>query len=1144
MTYPTSPFGVGDGSGGGVSEVQVRLGAQAFLRRADAAATAEGVNAYFGAVAEGSAALAATPEAGNAWSVRSRKRVAGTNAVPAVPAVADGTAFAARTFLSSDLNQADFVLRGFDATSTSARWGGTLPTLQAAGEGTVVAGEVLFYYWEQEGVAGARSIRAITTDGAFLFNSFILWQGYTNNLYRGLLREHVKWLHDVTFDNNLTGEGRFASDAAALAYLVANKAYFQEVLVDILALGGATLELAYFNTTSDTVRIGEVTFGADGVPEVPEVPGEPTEALAVRIHEDDNVIELRYADAAVAGSPVARADNVGEIVAAFNAHNDRGLYAIAAGGAADAAAFTRGPGLLLDPEGLVSTFIPRRDNADEQGVDVWLYPAGSQYLVAPSPVQAGQTLRVFSDVGDTAAAAVVSQIAIGTTQIAFRLLYDPAVDTVAQVVAAFNGHSAFGLHAAAREGTAGGSTFDLARPWSYDFALGDFAPDAWEEDFGGGQIVTIESVFYALGPPQNLFAENTEAAADAARNAYAAANPAWREAYRTDRRLFVVERWGNAGDAKAVVLLEDGATWSEISYAFAGKDGGTGPPGAPGGGAIERIGDIIDGTASRPANEFLATGVILGERGDTPYLLYRLVTNTLALLWFSTDALYGIERAAAGDTSEDGTDRNRHILPESAGSSISGTVHAGLTVANELLISTSVANTDVTLEFFRYIPSELQVGGGLSAADRAELTRLSGVETDATQDQTAGEIAILLDGLIGNAEWRTRLTGADLVAAVDAAVGNAVWRTAHTVQRNAQQIVDLLDVALGGDGWRTGMGGGGGITVGAATDAAGALLATLAQFTYDEDDDTLTFVPSPPHMQLVRTPDSLLISGANVVGGPFGNAAVIPTVDPDGVGLMSSAQAGKLAGVAGGANQLVPYKIGNIYRAFALGDAVVKPGNNEGTVTAAGITEAPDNWLLARPEATAALPFVYDCHVYGYLTNGLFGVQYGTPNRTDRYIAPGGTGIDAETANGLIQTALAASVTDNTETGIAVTYNADGTFDFVIAGGGGTPVVMDDLYFGLSADDAPLGSELTIDGVNGVGTIPAFSDMYMLIARLATEDDITSVLFSDDPSQTNQIGAFTKHANTVVPAGETEQYNVWVSNQLLTQPAEAQATVG
>ena len=196
----------------------------------------------------------------------------------------------------------------------------------------------------------------------------------------------------------------------------------------------------------------------------------------------------------------------------------------------------------------------------------------------------------------------------------------------------------------------------------------------------------------------------------------------------------------------------------------------------------------------------------------------------------------------------------------------------------------------------------------------------------------------------------------------------------------------------------------------------------------------------------------------------------------------------KLGGIFPAANLLTPYKIGNIYRATASGVVPTKPGNTEGTVTASGITVAPVGWQLTRPEATAALSDVYDCHVYGYDTNAVFGWQFGTPNRTDRYIAPGGGSFDLhddvpteltslaasdrflvsdenvtgdpnrwvsltrlqatilsinyltvslglatqDRVNELIQAALAAAVTGNTETNITVTHNADGTFDFAV----------------------------------------------------------------------------------------------------------------
>ena len=1135
-------FGVGGGGGAG-EPISASLGAQAFLRRRDAVSDTEGVLAYFGDVAAGEIAIAGLGPVGNEWSVRSRERDPGLSAIAGVP---DGTTYTSRAFLSSDLNQTDFVARGFDAAITSARWSGTLATRQSAGEGTVVAGEILFYYWEQAQVAGARAIYAISTDADYLFNSFILWQGYTNNNYRGFLREHVKWLHDVTNDNNLTNDGRFANDAAALAYIVENKAYFQGVLTDVIVLGATSLELAYFRTSDDTVRIGTVTFGADGVE---GIPGEPTEALAVILHEDDQIIELRYASEATALTPVTRPDNVGEVLAAFNLLNDRGLYALAAGSAANAAAFERDPGLLLpDSSGLVSTFLPRRNGEDTEGVDVWLTP-GSDYLDANSPIAAGITLRVYSDADSVTSPPLVSFTNIQQTiTFQFELHYNAATATVAQVVAAFNAHSAFGLHASVAEGTAGNALFQRPMPWSEDFFLSDFAPDAWEEDFGGGEDIELESAFYALGPPQSVFTGNTEAAAETARNNYATSNPGWKAAYQADQRLFVLVRWGSSGNEKATVLSEDGITWREIAFAFVGRQGITGTAGTPGGGAIEDTDIVLDlRSAVITANEFMGTGLMLGERGDTPIVLYQLEANALALLWFFTEDLYDLPTASDGDTADvSATGRNALALPESAGSSLSGSVRGGITDAGELLIAFTSDDTDTHVRFWRYIPSAVQNGGGggLSDADRAELTRLSGVETDATQDQSAAEIAILLDGLIGNAAWRTRLSGADLVAAVDAAVGNALWRSAHTVQRNAQQIVDLLDVALGGDSWRTGGGGGGGLTIGAATDAAGALLATLSQFTYNETDDTLTFVPSPPHLQLVRTPNTAIISGSNVLGGPFGAAAVIPVAGSGGLGVMSSAQAQKLAGIAAAANRLIPYKIGNIYRAFASGANIVKPGNNEGTVTIAGITVAPAGWQLTRPETTAALPHVYDCHVYGYETNSVFGVQYGTPNRTDRYIAPGGTGIDEDTANGLIQDALAAAVMGNTETGITVTHNTDGTLDFVVSGGGTPTPVTDDIYFGTSANDFASSGELTIPGVNGSGVIPAYAGhRHHLIARLATEGDITSVLYSDDPTMANAIGAYIKFGNTLVPPGETEPFTVWITEQALLQAADVTITV-
>lgn len=100
-----------------------------------------------------------------------------------------------------------------------------------------------------------------------------------------------------------------------------------------------------------------------------------------------------------------------------------------------------------------------------------------------------------------------------------------------------------------------------------------------------------------------------------------------------------------------------------------------------------------------------------------------------------------------------------------------------------------------------------------------------------------------------------------------------------------------------------------------------------------------------------------------------------------------------------------------------------------------------------------------------------------------------------------------------------------------------TPVTpADDFLFGTSADAVPVAGELTIPAANGSAEIAAYAgSKHVLLARLASEADITSVTRSDDLSQTNQIGAFTKHGSAIDVGGT--DYSVWVSNQALTQSA-------
>ena len=98
------------------------------------------------------------------------------------------------------------------------------------------------------------------------------------------------------------------------------------------------------------------------------------------------------------------------------------------------------------------------------------------------------------------------------------------------------------------------------------------------------------------------------------------------------------------------------------------------------------------------------------------------------------------------------------------------------------------------------------------------------------------------------------------------------------------------------------------------------------------------------------------------------------------------------------------------------------------------------------------------------------------------------------------------------------------------------------VLMGLSADATPEASELTIEANNGVGAVDSYDgERYLLIARLATEADLSSVIFSDDDSVTNQVGAFEKFAQTVEVGGNA--YNAWVSEEALEQPDDINVRV-
>ena len=564
---------------------------------------------------------------------------------------------------------------------------------------------------------------------------------------------------------------------------------------------------------------------------------------------------------------------------------------------------------------------------------------------------------------------------------------------------------------------------------------------------------------WAWGPLPNTFGDSStadRAAAEALRDTQAG-DADWLALYNDNLSFWirlvwdngVVEQRRNAG----------GTGWQDVTNVIRGRVGTSGLDGAPGGGAIENYGITLDGTAARPVNEFIATGVMMGERGDTPYLAYRLVSNSTAILWFSTDELYDVAEAAAGDTSTDGStgppivERNRLRMPESAGSSISGSVDAGRTAANELLLSTTTANVDITVEFFRYVTSVAQAGASEARVQElinaSSLSALQGQVTDAQIPD-----AIMRDAELTAAVVRMRLgltedeTNALFTGAV--VVGDVL-----TITHNDGSTEDLPLPAGSG-------GGVDGVTDGAA---------------FSSDGATFTIMRSV---------------GPDIV-------VTVPAVLRSGTGGITVAERQKLAGIAEDANRLVPYKLGNIYIATAS-TVPDKPANTEGTASISGISVAPAGWQLTRPEATAALPWVYDCHVYGYVTNGVFGIQYGTPNRTDRFFVAGA-------ADGTLLFGMGApadSLGMDGDAYLNITsggfYGKDGgtwTLRYTDMTGGVMPVGDHTRRGAISEDTTLTAAEINAgtSGTTQMVTMPTWTGgrRYLFIGVPDTEDDITGV---------------------------------------------------
>ena len=137
------------------------------------------------------------------------------------------------------------------------------------------------------------------------------------------------------------------------------------------------------------------------------------------------------------------------------------------------------------------------------------------------------------------------------------------------------------------------------------------------------------------------------------------------------------------------------------------------------------------------------------------------------------------------------------------------------------------------------------------------------------------------------------------------------------------------------------------------------------------------------------------------------------------------------------------------------------------------------------------------------------------------------TGQTVAQVNALIQAAFATALSNNTETGISVVLNQDGTIDFVV---GAAPMQTHKNYIGITARALAnvTATDFTVSGVAAKLVIPDYTgSMRLLFARPASLSDPTGILLYNPgfKNSFNSIGVFRKSLTTLQLGGEV--YNWW-----------------
>ena len=266
-------------------------------------------------------------------------------------------------------------------------------------------------------------------------------------------------------------------------------------------------------------------------------------------------------------------------------------------------------------------------------------------------------------------------------------------------------------------------------------------------------------------------------------------------------------------------------------------------------------------------------------------------------------------------------------------------------------------------------------------------------------------------------------------------------------------------------------------------------------------------------------------TGATDVAAARAALAVLNQAEVDARALArySASEKTKLAGIAAGATAV---SIDDVLDQILAGTGVTIDTSTLGQIT---LGAAGGGFTLLTGADAPASTLGADNDWYLRTSNGAM-YQKGSGAWSLVYtdqVGQAGTGITESAANTLIQDALAAAVQSNTETGIIVTYNVDGTLDFVVSA---TPAQTHTNYVGIidGALSAVTAADFTVSGVTGALVVPTYSGTRrMLFARPSAESDPTAVYLyqSGNRNTINQIGVFVKSGTTISLGGET--HNWW-----------------